>query len=83
MRYLLSARGASLSEAKHLLCIEKALRLYFDWQAALTPRGRIDGLGWVNHEEDENLENALNALNYHDANPGLLNTRVILSTITA
>ncbi|CAL5222836.1 g5260 [Coccomyxa viridis] len=40
---------------------------------ALTPRGRIDGLGWVKPQEDENLENALNALTYPESNPGMLN----------
>lgn len=40
-------------------------------QGALTPRGRIDGLGWVKPQEDENLENALNALTYPESNPGL------------
>jgi len=45
-------------------------------QGALTPRGRIDGLGWIKPQEDENLENALNALTYVDPNPGTLNNWV-------
>ncbi len=45
-------------------------------QGALTPRGRIDGLGWVKPQEDENLENALNALTYPDPNHGMLNNWV-------
>jgi len=45
-------------------------------QGALTPRGRIDGLGWIKPQEDENLENALNALTYADPNPGTLNNWV-------
>ena len=40
-------------------------------QGVLTPRGRIDGLGWVKPQEDENLENALHALTYPESNPGM------------
>ena len=43
----------------------------------LTPRGRIDGLGWVKHDEDENLENALNALTYPESHNGILHRQVI------
>ena len=45
-------------------------------QAAMTPRGRIDGLGWVKQGEDENLENALNALAYPDSDAALLTHQV-------
>ena len=46
-------------------------------QAMLTPWGRIDGLGWVKHDEDENLENALNALAYPESHTGILHRQVI------
>ena len=46
-------------------------------QAMLTPRGRIDGLGWVKHDEDENLENALNALTYPESHNGILHRQVM------
>ena len=48
-------------------------------QAMLTPRGRIDGLGWVKHDEDENLENALNALTYPESHNGILHRQVTFS----
>ena len=47
----------------------------------MTPRGRIDGLGWVKQGEDENLENALNALAYPDSDAALLNHQVCLGCI--
>lgn len=51
-------------------------------QAAMTPRGRIDGLGWVKQGEDKNLENALNALAYPDSDAALLTHQVCTGSST-
>ena len=48
----------------------------------MTPRGRIDGLGWVKQGEDENLENALNALAYPDSDAAFLTHRVCTGSST-